>query len=60
VVSDEADELRLAVPLGIEPLDVLDAARAAGRVVDFGLDLPTLSQLFLAAADRTVDPAGVR
>jgi len=60
VVSDEADELRLAVPLGIEPLDVLDAARAAGRVVDFGLDLPTLSQLFLAAADRTLDPAGVR
>ena len=60
VVSDEADELRLTIPAGIEPLDVLDAARAAGRVVDFGLDLPTLSQLFLAAADRTVDPAGVR
>jgi ABC-2 type transport system ATP-binding protein len=60
VVSDEADELRLAIPAGIEPLDVLDAARAAGRVVDFGLDLPTLSQLFLAAADRTLDPAGVR
>jgi len=60
VVSDEADDLRLAVPAGMDPLEVLDAARAAGRVVDFGLDLPTLSQLFLAAADRAVDPAGVR
>jgi len=60
VVSDEADELRLEVPDGIDPLDILDAARAAGRVVDFGLDLPTLSQLFLAAADRTFDQAGVR
>jgi ABC-2 type transport system ATP-binding protein len=60
VVTDEADDLRLALPPGIDPLDVLDAARAAGKVVDFGLDLPTLSQLFLSAADRTLDPAGVR
>jgi ABC-2 type transport system ATP-binding protein len=60
VVSDEADDLRLAVPDGTDPLEVLDAARAAGPVVDFGLDLPTLSQLFLAAAGRTLDPAGVR
>jgi ABC-2 type transport system ATP-binding protein len=60
VVSDEADGLRLAVPDGTDPLEVLDAARAAGPVVDFGLDLPTLSQLFLAAVDRTLDPAGVR
>jgi len=60
VVSDEADDLRLAVPPGTDPLEVLDAARAAGQVVDFGLDLPTLSQLFLAVADGTLDPAGVR
>ena len=60
VITDEADDLRLALPPGIDPLDVLDAARAAGKVVDFGLDLPTLSQLFLSAADRTLDPAGVR
>jgi len=59
VVTDEADDLRLALPPGIDPLDVLDAARAAGKVVDFGLDLPTLSQLFLSAADRALDPAGV-
>src|SRR5665647_3380614 len=55
VVSDQADDLRLEVPDGIDPLDVLDAARAGGRVDDFGLDLPTLSQLFLAAADRPLD-----
>ncbi len=64
VISDEADDLRLGLPQGIDPLDVLDAARATGRVVDFGLDLPTLSQLFLAAAgrtpDRAVDRAGAR
>lgn len=59
VVSDEAGELRLAIPPGTEPLDILDGARAAGQVVDFGLDLPTLSQLFLAAAGQTSDRAGV-
>jgi ABC-2 type transport system ATP-binding protein len=58
VVSDEADELRLFLPPGTDPLAVLDAARAAGRVDDFGLDLPTLSQLFLAAVDATADQAG--
>jgi ABC-2 type transport system ATP-binding protein len=60
VVSDEADDLRLAIAPGTDPLDVLDAARTAGRVVDFGLDLPTLSQLFLAAVGRTHDRTGVR
>jgi len=55
VVSDQADDLRLAIPPGTDPLAVLDAARAAGRVDDFGLDLPTLSQLFLAAAGRTLE-----
>ena len=58
VVSDEADELRLDVPTGTDPLAVLDAARAAGQVDDFGLDLPTLSQLFLAAVDATANRAG--
>lgn len=57
VVSVETDELRLAVPPDTDPLAVLDAARAAGRVDDFGLDLPTLSQLFLAAVQATADQA---
>jgi ABC-2 type transport system ATP-binding protein len=49
VVAEAADDLRLSVPEGVDALDILDAARRAGRVTDFGLDLPTLSQLFLAA-----------
>lgn len=55
VVSDEADELRLAIAPGTDPLAVLDSARAAGRVIDFGLDLPTLSQLFLSAVGRRAE-----
>jgi ABC-2 type transport system ATP-binding protein len=50
VVSEHADELRLALPPEVDALEVLDEARRAGRIVDFGLDLPTLSQLFLRAA----------
>ena len=50
LVSDQADELRLGVATGTDPLEVLDAARRASRVTDFGLDLPTLSELFLEAA----------
>ena len=49
VMSDHADDLRLTVPRGTDPLVVLDAARSAGRVLDFGLELPTLSELFLTA-----------
>ncbi len=49
VVEDHADALRIDLPPTIDPLAVLDAARAAGPVTDFGLDLPTLSQVFLAA-----------
>ena len=54
VVSEEADEVRIAIPPGTDPLTVLDGARAAGQVDDFGLDLPSLSQLFL----ESVDPVG--
>jgi ABC-2 type transport system ATP-binding protein len=50
IASDLSDELRLSLPADVDPLDVLDAARRAGRVSDFGLDLPTLSELFLLAA----------
>jgi ABC-2 type transport system ATP-binding protein len=57
VVADAADDLRLELPADIDALAVLDAARAAGRVVDFGLDLPTLSQLFFEAAARRPEPA---
>jgi ABC-2 type transport system ATP-binding protein len=50
VVNDQADELRLGIPPEVDPLAVLDGARASGgHVSDFGLDLPTLSELFLKA-----------
>ena len=58
VVSEHTDELRLAVPPGTDPLAVLDAARAAGEVLDFGLDLPSLSQLFLKAAGSSEADVG--
>jgi ABC-2 type transport system ATP-binding protein len=51
VVEDLADGVRLDLPASVDPLAVLDAARGAGPVTDFGLDLPTLSQLFLAAVE---------
>ena len=51
VISEEADALRLDLAPGVDPLTVLDAARNAGTVVDFGLDLPSLSQLFLSAVN---------
>jgi len=56
VVSDQADELRLSLPAALDPLTVLDAARAAGPVSDFGLDLPTLSHLFMLAARHDASP----
>ena len=53
VVADQVDAVRLELPPSVDPLAVLDAARAAGPVSDFGLDLPTLSELFLdAVGDR--------
>lgn len=57
VVEDRADDLRLDLPQGTDPLAVLDAARAVGLVSDFGLDLPTLSQLFMAAAGAMAEVA---
>ena len=49
VVSSDAEGVRLALDPGVDALEVLDAARAAGRVRDFALEQPTLAELFLAA-----------
>ena len=57
IVESRGDDLRLDLPPGTDPLAVLDAARAAGHVLDFGLDLPTLSQLFMAAAGQLAEVA---
>ncbi len=45
--------LRLRLDPTVDALAVLDAARSAGAVVDFGLEQPSLSQLFLAAVGGT-------
>ena len=51
--------LRIRLEANADPLAVLDAARAAGPVVDFGLERPSLSQLFLRAVDDGgADPFG--
>lgn len=60
VVSDDADALRLSVPAHTDPLALLDAARAAGPVTDFGLDTPTLSQLFMMTVDGATGKEDVR
>lgn len=51
--------LRIRLEAGADPLAVLDAARAAGAVVDFCLERPSLSQRFLRAVDDGgADPFG--
>jgi ABC-2 type transport system ATP-binding protein len=55
--ADGPDGLRLRLDPGTDPLKVLDAARAAGRVRDFALELPSLTDLFLRAVDDA-DPFG--
>jgi ABC-2 type transport system ATP-binding protein len=60
VVSDHTDDLRLTVPRDVDPLALLDAARSSGRVLDFGLELPTLSELFLAGVSAEPVPEEVR
>ena len=51
VTSSDAGGLRLALAPGVDPLELLDTARAAGRVRDFGLEQPTLAELFLDAVN---------
>ncbi|WP_217924040.1 ABC transporter ATP-binding protein [Miltoncostaea oceani] len=51
VLSAGADGARLALDGGTDPLAVLDRARAAGTVTDFGLEMPSLTELFMDAVD---------
>jgi ABC-2 type transport system ATP-binding protein len=44
---------RLRLRPKVDPGTVLDAVRAHGRVGNFGVDAPTLSELFLAAAGES-------
>ena len=49
VAGTDARGVRLLLEPSVDPLQVLHQAAAAGRVVDFGLELPRLSQLFREA-----------
>ena len=49
VAGTDARGVRLLLEPSVDPLEVLHQAAAAGRVVDFGLELPRLSQLFRQA-----------
>jgi ABC-2 type transport system ATP-binding protein len=46
------DGTRLLLQPDVDALDVLQRAATVGRVVDFGLELPPLSQLFREAVNR--------
>ena len=52
VAGADARGVRLLLGPSVDPLQVLTRAAAAGRVVDFGLELPRLSQLFREAVNR--------
>jgi ABC-2 type transport system ATP-binding protein len=57
VVSSDASGTRLRLPSGADPGRVLDAVRAHAEVQDFGVESPSLSELFLAATGE--DPRTV-
>lgn len=48
-VHDAHGGARLRLEPGVDPLSVLDAVRARTAVGDFGVELPSLSELFLSA-----------
>ena len=58
VTSSDASGLRLALAPGADPLALLDRVREAGTVRDFGLEQPTLAELFLEAVGRNGDGPG--
>ena len=56
-VDRSARGSRLLLPPHVDAADVLDAVRRRAAVADFGVEAPTLSELFLAATGRaSIDP----
>ena len=56
VVARDASGTRLRLAVGADPGEVLDLVRAHRTVQDFGVESPSLSELFLAAAgERAAD-----
>jgi len=58
VRSRNAAGSRLRLAPGADPGAVLDLVRAHGPVADFGVEAPSLSELFLDAAGHPVDEPG--
>jgi ABC-2 type transport system ATP-binding protein len=54
-VERDATGSRLLLAPGARATDVLDAIRARGEVTDFGVEAPSLSELFLAATGHHPD-----
>jgi len=52
VTGDDARGTHLLLDPGTDALDILQRAATAGKVVDFSLDLPRLSQLFRRAVGQ--------
>jgi ABC-2 type transport system ATP-binding protein len=57
VVTTDASGTRLRLDAGADPGAVLDAVRAHVAVDDFGVESPSLSELFLAAAGEAPEAA---
>jgi ABC-2 type transport system ATP-binding protein len=57
VVERHPRSVRLRVPRSIDPVELLESASAAGRVVEFSFAPPDLSQVFLdSIGQRGVEP----
>ncbi|MGH8971623.1 MAG: ABC transporter ATP-binding protein [Acidimicrobiia bacterium] len=54
VASADASGTRLRLRAGADPGSVLDAVRARSPVTDFGIDAPSLSELFLDATGEAL------
>jgi ABC-2 type transport system ATP-binding protein len=50
ITTTDASGSRLRLDVGADAAAVLDVVRARATVTDFGVESPTLSELFLAAA----------
>ena len=58
VSSTTAAGSRIALEAGVDATAVLDRVRAHAEVFDFGVEAPTLSEMFLAVTRPPVAPAG--
>lgn len=53
ITTTDASGTRIRLARGADPGDILDRVRARARVMDFGVEAPSLSELFLGATGET-------